>query len=194
MTSLHRLVIAWSGGSVKGNAVTVLHFDGSNQSSPPVAAVQAAFSAAAARIQGGVQLSFPNTGDTIDDRTGDLTGVWSTAAGGQVTGAGDPNSPGGVGACISWTTGGIVMGKKGPRKLRGRTFIVPLHAGCYQPDGTLDTVVLGNLQTLADAIRTSGPLAVWHRPTAPGATDGNSYGVLSARVRDHVAFLSSRRD
>lgn len=191
---LHRLVIDWSGGSVKGKAVTVLHFDGTEQPAPPVAAVKAAFQAAANRFQGGVTLTFPSSGDTIDDTTGDLVGSWTSADGGQVTTTGDPNAAGGVGACIGWTTGGIVSGTKGPRRLRGRTFLVPLHAGCYQADGTLDTAVLASLQTLADAIRGAGGLAVWHRPSTATSSDGTSYGVLSARVRDHVAFLSSRRD
>lgn len=191
---LHRLVVDWSGGSVKGRAVTVLHFDGTEQAAPPVAAVLAAFNGVKNLIQGGVTITVPGAGDSIDDTNGDLVGGWAVAGGGEVVGTGDVNSPGGVGACIGWNTGGIVNGTKGPRRLRGRTFLVPLHAGCYGPDGTIGSTVLPGIQTFANALQASGPLAVWHRPSSATATDGTSYGVISNRVRDHVAFLSSRRD
>ena len=48
--------------------------------------------------------------------------------------------------------------------------------------------------TFANALQASGPLAVWHRPTTSGGSDGNSYGVISNKVTDKAAFLSSRRD
>jgi hypothetical protein len=187
---LHRMVIDWSGGSIVGRSVTVLHFDGSSLPAPPVATVKAAFSAAAAIIPGNVTLTFPNSGDTIEDTTGALTGVWSGSGGGTVAGSAPAAQAAGVGACTTWSTGGIVNG----RKLRGRTFFVPLAAGGYDSDGTFLTSTYGVLTTLANAIMASGGLAVWHRPTIPGGADGTSYGVLSNRVRDKVAFLSSRRD
>jgi hypothetical protein len=194
MTSLHRVVLAWSGAPIVGAAVTVLHFDGSNQSAPPVAAIKTAFQGAVSLFNGNVTITVPNSGDTIDDRTGALTGVWSGTGGGSVTGnnAGMPMA--GVGACIGWTTGGIVTGLHGPRKLRGRTFIVPLSNTVVDADGTLTSGALTQLQTLANALQASGPLAIWHRPTSLAAANGNSYGVLSNRVRDKLAFLSSRRD
>ena len=191
---LFRVVVSWAGPQVHGAAVSVLHFDGSNQSAPPVAAIKGAFQAAAGLFPSGVTITVPTTGDAIEDTTGHLTGVWSGSGGGSVSCSGTANSPAGVGACIGWTTGGIVNGKKGPRKLRGRTFLVPLHGGCYDGDGTLYPTALTQAQALADALRAAGPLAIWHRPTTPGGSDGNSYGVLSGVVHDKVAFLSSRRD
>ena len=194
MTTLNRLVIDWAGAGVVGRAVTVLHFDGSDNAAPPVAAVRAAFEAQKGALPLGIVLTFPGAGDRIDDATGELTGVWSSAGGGTVTGTGGGVSAAGVGACIGWTTGGIVSGSKGPRKLRGRTFIVPLQVGAYDVDGTLTPASVGVLTALATALQASGPLAIWHRPTSAGASDGNSYGVISAKVRDKVAYLSSRRD
>lgn len=194
MTSLNRLVIAWSGAGVVGTAVSVLHFSASDNSAPPVAAVMAAFDAQKNNFPSGLTLTFPGTGDVIDDTTGNLTGVWSSAGGGVVTCTGTGPNAAGVGACIGWTTGGIVNGTKGPRKLRGRTFLVPLSGAVYDGDGTITPGSLVSLQSLANALQASGPLAVWHRPSSATATDGNSYGVISARVRDKVAYLSSRRD
>lgn len=194
MTSLHRVVLEWSGRAVVGRAVTVLHFDGSNQSAPPVAALYTAFDAYKSHQLDQLTVTIPGTGDTINDTDGSLTGVWSATGGGTVTGGNASPAAAGVGACIGWSTGGIVNGSKGPRKLRGRTYIVPLPVDAYENNGTLGAGTLTNLTTLASAIMAAGPLAVWHRPSSPTATDGNSYAVLSAKVRDRVAFLSSRRD
>lgn len=194
MTTLHRLLIGWSGAPITGTAVTVLHYSGSDPAAPPVAAVKAAFNAQKVLFADNVTLTFPNSGDSIDDTTGNLTGVWTSTGGGSITGTGTAATAAGVGACIGWTTGGIVTGLHGPHKLKGRTFIVPLHVLNYQTDGTINPTALTMLQQLATDIQASGPLAVWHRPTSAGGTDGNSYGVISNKVRDKVAYLSSRRD
>lgn len=194
MTTLNRVVLRWAGPQVKGNAVTVLHYDGSDNAAPPVAAIQAAFQAQNTKFPTGVTVTVPASGDRIDDTTGELVGVWSVGSEAVATMGGPATAAAGVGACITWNTGGIVNGSKGPRKLRGRTFLVPLSTANYQDDGTIATGALSELQTLANALQASGPLAVWHRPTTVGGSDGNSYGVISNTVRDHVAFLSSRRD
>ncbi len=192
---LHRVIINWTHSAIRGQAVTVLHFDGSEQAAPPLAAVRTAFFNAKSAFPGGLTLSFPNTGDSIEDTTGALAGVWTTTAQADVVGAsGTLTAAAGVGACIGWNTGGIVTGTKGPRKVRGRTFLVPLSAAAYQEDGTISPTVLPWLQTLASDLQAAGGLAVWHRPTTAGAADGNSYGVISNRVRDKVAILTSRRD
>jgi hypothetical protein len=193
---LHRLVVSWSGPAVKGLAVNVLHFDGTNQTAPPVPAVLAAYSNALGAYGNGTTVTVPGTGDSIDDTTGQLTGVWSTTGGGSVT---QPStqwaSAAGVGACISWSTSLIVPAAAGhrARRLRGRTFMVPLSLSMYEADGTIISGGLTILNTWAAAMRASGPLAVWHRPTSVTATDGTSAPVVGHKLSDRVAFLSSRR-
>lgn len=187
---LHRVVLQWSGPQIVGSAVTVLHWDGSNQSSPPVAAIKSAMDNVAGILPVGVKVVTPGTGDTIEDTTGALTGVWTGAGTGTSNGSGPANAAAGVGACVTWSTGGIVHG----RKLRGRTFVVPLHNACFDSDGTLYSTAFSQMQAFATAMQAAGPLAVWHRPTTKGGTDGTSYGVISNKVRDKVAFLKSRRD
>lgn len=194
MTTLNRVLISWTGSGAVGGGVTVLHYDGSDNAAPPVAAIKTALGKYPLLFPANVTLTVPNTGDRIDDTTGHLTGVWSAAGGGSVVMSNSGGYAAGVGACIGWTTGGIVNGTKGPRKLRGRSFLVPLAGPVYQGDGTITDTELVKLQEIADGLRTAGPLAVWHRPTTVGGSDGNSYAVLSARVRDKVAFLKSRRD
>lgn len=188
---LHRVIVNWTHSAIRGTAVTVLHFAGDAQPAPPLAAVRTAFFNAKSAFPGGLTLSFPNVGDTIEDTTGALVGTWSVPSVADVTGAsGTLTAAAGVGACIGWQTGGIVNG----RRLRGRTFLVPLSAAAYQEDGTISSTVYPWLETLATELQASGPLAVWHRPTTAGGSDGNSYGVTSHRVRDKVAILTSRRD
>lgn len=194
MTTLNRLVIDWTGPQIVGRAVTVLHYSGSDASVPNLGAIKTALTAAGGQFPSGVTWTIPNEGDQIRDTDGALVGVWAGTGGGSATANGGVNAAAGVGACIGWTTGGIVNGTKGPRKLRGRTFLVPLSAGAYQSDGTLSPLCITDLTALGQAFRNAGPLAVWHRPLAPGAADGNSYGVVSHKVRDKVAVLRSRRD
>lgn len=194
MTSLNRVVLEWAGNSVKGRAVTVLHYSASDNAAPPMAAIRTAFEGLKASLPAGVTIQYPAAGDVINDTTGDLVGVWSAAQQTTTTMTGGPNAAAGVGACVSWSTGGIVSGTKGPRRLRGRTFIVPLCTDSYEANGTLNTPTLGVLSGFATALQASGPLAIWHRPSSSAASDGNSYGVQSFRVNDKVAYLSSRRD
>lgn len=187
---LNRLVIDWSGADIVGRAVTVLHFQGADSSAPNVAAIKSAFAAAASALPNTVTITVPGTGDVIEDTTGHLVDVWTASGGGTVTGTATTAGPAGVGVCVGWNTGGIVNG----RRLRGRTFIVPIPGNSYDPDGTLTAATLGVWQTWANAVQASGALGIWHRPTTAGGSDGTSYAVLSSRIRDKVAFLSSRRD
>lgn len=168
----------------------MLHFAG-DTSEPDPAEIAYAYSALLGGIPPNVTITVPNSGETIEDTTGELLDVWSNGTAETLTGsAATSGAAAGVGACVGWLTGGIIAG----RRLRGRTFIVPLSRGEYADDGTLNTPMVTRLQTFADLMMASGPLAVWHRPTSSGASDGNSYGVIANRVKDKVAFLSSRRD
>lgn len=188
---LHRVVIQWSGAQIRGQAVTVLHYDGSSSPAPPTAGeIGGAFGPFMGNFPSGVSVTFPGTGDTIEDTTGALVGTWSTGASVTTTGGGVATAAAGVGAVVTWNTGGIVNG----RRLRGRTFLVPLCTAAYANDGTLSDTSYSALQTFAAALMATGPLAVWHRPTTAGGSDGNSYGVTAYRARDKVAMLKSRRD
>lgn len=186
---LHRVVVSWAGSSVVGRAVNVLHFAGDNPLNSVSAIVQA-YNAINPLMPNNVNVTIPSSGDTIEDTTGTLVDVWTASGGGTFPTQGAPLAAAGVGACVTWTTGGIVNG----RRLRGRTFLVPLSTACYEANGTLTQAALDGLGNFATQLRAAGPLAVWHRPTTKGGSDGNSYGVISHTVRDKVAYLSSRRD
>lgn len=141
-------------------------------------------------IPDNVTITVPDGGDLIDPTNGQLTGTWSEGGGATITGANAADvAAAGVGASITWLTGGIVGGKR----VRGRTYVVPLATPSYDATGTLSVAALTALDAAA-AAHTTGSLVVWHRPSGPGATDGSEHNVVSYRVRDKVSYLSSRRD
>ena len=137
----------------------------------------------------GVHWTVPLSGNTFDDATGELTGVWTetTAATGIDASGGAPNV-GNAGACFTWRTNTILDGKK----VRGRTFIVPLSTANYASNGTLDDAVLAAFRTKGQALvdDADGNLVVWHRPKA-GA--GGGHGPITlCTVTDRAAILRSR--
>jgi hypothetical protein len=93
-----------------------------------------------------------------------------------------------TGARISWETSSIVAG----RRVRGKTFLVPLVATVYEADGTLAAAFRTNLQTAANnmlaALTTAGQnLVVWS-PTTSTISE-----VASATIPDQATVLRSRR-
>jgi hypothetical protein len=186
---LARMFVDWTGTSVVGLARNVLHFDASD-SDPDVGAVHDAYFAMRSALPASVVLTIHGSGDVIDDATGDLVRAWSTGPDQTVLGSSTDTSAAGVGACVTWHTGQIVNA----RRLRGRTFLVPLSTFAYDAQGTLTTAQQTALNAFGTAMVGTTTLGVWHRPTTPGGSDGTSGGVISYTLRDHVAFLGSRRD
>lgn len=95
------------------------------------------------------------------------------------------------GAAITWNTDAVARG----RRLRGRTFIVPIASGGYEDDGTLSPSAIGYLSEAANALLAGGEgqsLVIWSRPRdGAGGTVGTVNGF---RVADRAAILRSRRD
>lgn len=95
------------------------------------------------------------------------------------------------GAVIGWNTGTVRNG----RRVRGRTFLVPLGEGAYESDGSLQETALVRLRNFGSRMITTDGQAtgfvVWGRP---GATPGVVAPVTSYRVPDMAAVLRSRRD
>lgn len=97
-----------------------------------------------------------------------------------------------VGAVVNYRTNGVRNG----RRVRGRTFLVPLANTANEADGTLSSAALSTLQTASNNLltpATARQLVVFARPTTKGGTDGNWFPVQSARISDRVAVLRSRR-
>lgn len=184
-----------------GTAWSVLHFGTTSLSTP----VQADADAAVARMQAwatSVKSLLPNVvslqvqaeTEEINEGSGALIGVWTSTTPSVQTGtaAAGQGWAAAAGAVVSWSTPSV----RNNRRVRGRTFVVPVSNEVWDVDGTLKSVPYGTLNTAAGALRVDGPdvdLRIYCRPTTPGGTDGFAAVVLSHRVPDMSAVLRSRR-
>lgn len=133
--------------------------------------------------------------ELIEETTGQMIDIVSITAPAAVSGGAlsATTYSAASGAVVNWRTQGVRNG----RRVRGRTFIVPLAGDAYENNGTLASAALTQLRTAADALiapGTSPDLGVWARPTSAGASDGNWFVANSAFVPDMAAVLRSRRD
>lgn len=156
-----------------------------------VEGVQAFFNAIVLQLPTAVKLNVENAVEVIEETTGQLVETFSVAAQTQISGTGNSTYSGVSGACISWNTGEVRNG----RRVRGRTFIIPLHTQVYEGDGTLTTGCITALSTAAQGlIDHTSDFHIFNRPTLPGAADGQSATVTGFVVKDKAAVLRSRRD
>jgi hypothetical protein len=137
-----------------------------------------------------VRFTFETIGDIIDPLTGDLMGTWTGTNPGDVVGtdSGIYSAPSGL--AVTWLTGDVLDG----RRLRGRTFMVPLASDVYALDGGIGAGVLAAFVTDAAALvaAAAANFVVWHRPN-PSHAGGYSV-VIGSRVSNKAAILTSRRD
>jgi hypothetical protein len=184
-----------------GTAWSVLHFGTTSLGTP----VQADADAAVARMQAwatSIKSLLPNVvslnvqGETeeINEGTGALIGVWTSTTPTTQTGtaAAGQGWAAAAGAVVSWSTPSV----RNNRRVRGRTFVVPVSNEVWDVDGTLKAVPFGTLNTAATALREDGAevdLRIYCRPTTPGGSDGFAAVVLAHRVPDMSAVLRSRR-
>lgn len=133
--------------------------------------------------------TIPNTGDRIDQATGNLTGSWTDTGGGTVTGTNTGAFQVGSGFRIKWTTGGIVGG----RRVRGTTFMVPSAGLCFDVNGRLGAATVSAVTTATNTFLTTmgSSLVIWSRPTASRA--GQASPVTGFSVPTSATQLRSRR-
>lgn len=198
MTDLYRVRTVLSGFPGGPGIATMYSLDVATF----VASLHTFWNDIAARVPSDFHAQVQNTGDIITDTTGELTGAWSASSVASVTGSDSAAYAAPAGAVVRWQTETILDG----RRLRGRTFVVPLGGGGYQTDGSLASTYLGTLQTAATAFiaSQSSSFVVWHRPFAGSpavgarparpAHDGGHGFVTTAIVPDMAAVLRSRRD
>jgi hypothetical protein len=156
----------------------------------------------AMKLPNDVAIQAENAGDIISDATGDLVGAWTADAVGNDGGIDSNPYAAPSGAVVTWLTAQVLDG----RRLRGRTFIVPLAGSKYQSDGSLDAATISVIQAAANQLISaqSSSFVIWHRPFAGSpavgsraarpAHDGGHAFVTSAVVHDFTAVLRSRRD
>lgn len=153
-------------------------------------------------IPADVTIKVDGVGDVIEDTTGALVGQWIFPAPAvvQCTGAGNYAAP--AGGLIRWETGVIKDG----RRLRGKTFVVPMIAIQFQTDGSLAPTTLTDMLAAAQVLITgqNASFVIWHRPfkgtpataTKPARPShlGSHSLVTGASIPDKVVVLRSRRD
>jgi len=204
MPQLYRVKSRWTGFS-GAPGYSVMHFRDFNTPDPgagdgtvedataAVQRVQQFFSALAVAIPDEVSIDVEREVDVIDDSTGELVNSLQSTQGGIIDGTAGGSYLAPAGAVVNWRTGGIRNG----RRIRGRTFLVPLAASNFNAQGQLIPAVQNVIQTAASALaaNTGSPdLFVFARPTAPAASDGTSSVVTGATVPQMAAILRSRRD
>lgn len=145
------------------------------------------------RLPTAVKTGVDPTVEIVESATGELQGFMTASVLAPAAGLGVASFSAPSGACVTWYTSTVRNG----RRMRGRTFIVPLDTVSYEADGTLLSIIVTATPAVNDAmIATGGPaeLGVWARPTTPGGNDGQWALVTAARLNDKPAMLTSRRD
>lgn len=188
--------VEWGGTAVTGPGVSVFHSRTDGIATAGTSAQSMAdrcrvlFDAIKNLVPPGVTWTFPNEVTELDTTTGVLEDVHtitspldvvSTAASG---GHSRPS-----GGRIDWNTSSVVNG----RRLRGRTYIVPLAAAQYDTTGTLASGLITALETAATAYRSTSVFTA-AQPVVWSRTHGVLADIVGSSVIDRASVLRSRRD
>jgi len=198
MTQILRLKVDWT-GFIGGPGYTNLHFRDFSEGDVSQAMVDGAIQRTDAWLDSFVPI-VPTLCSFKINPVVEIINAESGALEEFMTGAVDTTRVGtsagvyvaGTGACVNWYTNVV----RNSRRIRGRTFIVPLGLQAMTNDGTIDDTRLTAMKTatatfLAPGI--TGVHGVWSRPTAPGATDGLWATTVTYSINDRMAQLRSRR-
>lgn len=188
--------VEWSGTGITGPGLSVFHgrTDGVATTGTAMQAladrVRTFFDANKGKFPPGIGWTFPGEGLELDTTTGDLLDVHTVTAPARVdstaTSSGYSRA---AGARVDWLTKSIV----GKRRLRGRTFLVPMAGPNLAADGTLESTTIASLMTAATAyinqsVFSSCAPVVWSR------THGIAADITGIRIPDMTTILRSRRD
>lgn len=195
-----KVVIKWTGFS-GAPGFTNLFFNDFTEGSITQAIVDgsmnrtdALVSAWQSRVPSTVTLQVDSTVQIIDVATGQITRFMQGAVKTQKVGTGSGAYSAAAGACINWRTNGVRKG----RRVRGRSFVVPLAGSALDATGTIADTQLTGLRTAANALFATGAdqglPGVYARPSTPGASDGAWFPIVAADIPDKTAVLRSRRD
>lgn len=154
-------------------------------------AVAGFFSGIATALPSSVSISMQPTIDTLDETNGALVGQQDIEVPPSVSGGGTNNYSAASGAVVNWLTTAYRNG----RRVRGRTFLVPLSSTVYDSNGDLSSGFLTDIREAAEGL-VSAPdttgMVVWSRPR--GGAGGDINPVTGVSVPDLGAVLRSRRD
>lgn len=192
--AIHRVLARWSGfpGAPGYSSFHFSGFTGGADANQVRLRVRGFFNEVNYLFPGDVSVEIDNTVEVLDEATGVLQDYADDDQDMTITAAGSGNSYAGPsGAVVNWLTNTVNNG----RRVRGRTFIVPIGANMYDSDGTLSSEALANLRDGADALLDgdfNSEFVVWSRPR--NGAGGVAAPVTGYRVPDMAAVLRSRRD
>lgn len=153
--------------------------------------VRGFFADLASALPASVNINLDGQVTIIDEANGQITGVVDFTAPGTVTGTGGGDYSAASGAVVNWNTNGYRNG----RRIRGRTFLVPLASAAYDSQGDIGSQALEDIRDAANQLSNGStvlPMVVWSRPV--GGAGGSAEPVAGYNVPDLGAILRSRRD
>lgn len=193
--TMHRYQVSWQ--NWPGAPGVTSFFTDPASGNPDPAPLRTFFNALAGLLPSGLTITVPATGDLIEETTGQLAGTWTaTPTPTVVTGTNTNTYAGNAGAVVHWLSTDVVNG----RRVRGRSFLVPLGSSVFDTAGSLSSGTLTTIQTAAAALLASATWhpVVWARPyTDPAGIHpsrvGSKHPATSYRVPDLAISLRSRR-
>lgn len=212
MSNLLRVKLRWSGFQ-GGPGYSIFHFANTSEGFNTIAEAEAAVDrvdAFAEAIKGMIpyqtSLQVETDVEDINPVNGEMITVFSAtpASAHNATISLGPTFAGPVGMVINWKTGGVRAG----RRVRGRTFLVPLLSQTFDINGTATSGALSTVNAAAAPLYAGTEpdirLGVWARPTAIKDANGDPTGeynddgvwhpATAHSVPDMAAVLRSRRD
>lgn len=188
-----------------GTAFSVFHFgngpdgEGSDvEASNSTLAVHTFFSEIKLYIPNSVSIDVQTDVELLDVATGALVGMATSASRARIVGTAGAtvNFAAPAGVCVTWATAGIRTVSSKPRRVRGRTFIVPVAQNAWDVDGTLNNSALTVFNNAATGLRgnfSGQELHVYGRPGLNATPPGQVYAVTGHKITDQAAILRSRR-
>jgi hypothetical protein len=193
--TMHRYNVAWQ--NWPGAPGLSVFFTDPAAGNPDPAPLRTFWNTLAGQIPSGLTVQVPASGDLVEESTGQLSGTWSaTPTPAVVTGTGTGVYAGNAGAVIHWLTGDVVNG----RRVRGRTFLVPLIGSGFESNGSLSSATITALTSACTTLLASSTWhpVVWARPFKgtvknPTTRVGSKHAVTGFRIPDLAVSLRSRR-
>lgn len=201
MTEMLRITTRWT-GFTGAPGFTVMHFRDFGGTPPVLSDAQAAvdkvyafFNAIKAYFPAQVTVQVLGEAEIIEDTNGQLQDILVATTPAAIVGTAGTTVAyaAALGAVVSWRTGLVRNG----RRIRGRTFLVPLTSSAFDNTGTLLPAALTVFNAAAVTLRdTTGiaDLGVYARPTTTGGTDGEWALITGHSIPDMGSILRSRRD
>lgn len=182
-------------GSPGGAASTNFYFFIADTTN--LTALTAFLNAIKAYIPSTMTMQVPNTGDTVNETTGQLAGSWTATGGSNVVGTGTGIQSTPTGFEVAWLTDTVIDGHRPV----GKTLIVPASASAYSGTGVISSSVVTAVNAAAATfVAAASQFIVWHRPVYNRDVDppalirpGSSVDVVSGICRSVPTVLRSRR-